>query len=145
MHAYCMLSHFSHVLLFVIWGTIDFRLLCPWDFPGKSTGSGLPFFSSRGYSRPRDQTHLSCVSCIAVGCFTHWAMWAALDLQYFLSNGFKWSQPPLRSLEWNTKKYETLEKFANEGCPNYWSVIGEGQLYWWRSVTGGSLCFLSLS
>ena len=28
---------------------------------------------SRGSSQPRDRTHVSCVSCIAGGFFTHWA------------------------------------------------------------------------
>ena len=37
-------------------------LLCPWDFPGKKTAVGsLP--SSRGSSRPRDQGHISFMSC----------------------------------------------------------------------------------
>ena len=36
------------------------RLLCPWDSPGKNTGVGcMP--SSRGSSRPRDQTHVSSI------------------------------------------------------------------------------------
>ena len=49
------------------------RLLCPWDFPGKSTGVGchcLPrilesaaISSSRGSSWPRDRRHISCGSC----------------------------------------------------------------------------------
>ena len=39
------------------------RLLCPWDSSGKSTGVvAMP--SSRGSSRPRDQTRISYVSCI---------------------------------------------------------------------------------
>ena len=38
------------------------RLLCPWNFPGKNIGVvAIPF--SRGSSQPRDQTHVSCVSC----------------------------------------------------------------------------------
>jgi len=32
----CMLSHFSHVLLFA-----THRVLCPWDFPGKNTATGF--------------------------------------------------------------------------------------------------------
>ena len=40
MHA-CMLNRFSHVQPLVTPWTIDCtRLLCPWDFPGKSTGVG---------------------------------------------------------------------------------------------------------
>ena len=33
--------------------------------------------SSRGSSWPRDQIQVSCVSCIAGGFLTHWAMWEA--------------------------------------------------------------------
>ena len=33
---------------------------------------------SRGSSWPRDQTHISCVSCIAGGFFSHWAVSKAL-------------------------------------------------------------------
>ena len=40
------------------------RFLCPWDSPGKNTG-GVAISSSRGYSGPRDQTCICCVSCIA--------------------------------------------------------------------------------
>ena len=34
----------------------------------------VALFSSRGSSPPRDQNHLSCVSCIAGGFLTHWAI-----------------------------------------------------------------------
>ena len=34
----CMLSHFSHVRLFVTLWTVPARLLCPWDSPGNRTG-----------------------------------------------------------------------------------------------------------
>ena len=36
-------------------GLRPIRLLCPWHFPGEDTGSGLPFPSPAGSSRPRDQ------------------------------------------------------------------------------------------
>ena len=50
-------------------------LLCAWDFPGKKTGAGsLP--SSKGYSRPRDQTHISCMFCIRRIPY-HCATWKA--------------------------------------------------------------------
>ena len=35
----------------------------------------MPF--SRESSQPRDRTHISCVSCIAGGLFTHWTTWEA--------------------------------------------------------------------
>ena len=36
----------SRVQLFATPWTVATRLLCPWDFPGKNTGVGLPFPSS---------------------------------------------------------------------------------------------------
>ena len=36
----CVLSHFSHVRLFVTLWAIATRLLCPWDSPGQNTGVG---------------------------------------------------------------------------------------------------------
>ena len=41
--------------------------------------------SSRGFYWPRNQTHVSCVSCTAGRFFTHWATWEAHML-------LKWSQ-----------------------------------------------------
>ena len=45
------------------------RLLCPWDFPGKSTGMVAISFSKES-SWPWDQTQ---VSCTAGRLFTNWA------------------------------------------------------------------------
>ena len=39
------------------------RVLSPWDFPGKNTGVGTISYSRRS-SWPRDQTNISCISCI---------------------------------------------------------------------------------
>ena len=50
------------------------RLLCPWNFSGKNTGVVATSYS-RGYSLPRDQTHISCVSCIHRQILYHWATW----------------------------------------------------------------------
>ena len=38
----------------------------------------VPMPSSRGSSQLRDQTHVSCISHIAGGVFTHWVTWEAL-------------------------------------------------------------------
>ena len=46
--------------LFVIPWMSPSRLLCPRDFPGKNTGVGAVSFP-RASSRPRDQTHASCI------------------------------------------------------------------------------------
>ena len=53
----------SCVWTFATSWTIDHhRLLWLWNFPGKNTGVGT-ISSSRGSSRPRDQTCISCASC----------------------------------------------------------------------------------
>ena len=44
-------------------------LVCPWDFPSKNTGMGYHVLLQE-FSWPRDQIHLSGVSCIADGFFT---------------------------------------------------------------------------
>ena len=44
------------------------RFLCPWDFPDENTGVSCHL--SRRSSRPRDRTHVSCVSCTAGRFFT---------------------------------------------------------------------------
>ena len=50
------------------------RLLCPWDSPGKNTGVGFAISFSRGSSRPRDRTRVSCTEgrffTIWATCFT---------------------------------------------------------------------------
>ena len=45
------------------------RLLCLWDSPGRNM-EWVAMPSSRGLSWPRNQTHVSCVSCIAGRFFT---------------------------------------------------------------------------
>ena len=49
-------------------------LFCPWDFSRQEYWSGLPFSFSRVSSWSRDWTHVSCISCIAGGFFTCWAI-----------------------------------------------------------------------
>ena len=59
-------------------------LLCPWGFPGKDTGVGCHSFS-RGSSRPRDWTR---VSCTAGRLFTIWAtyIWISIYLSIYMYN-----------------------------------------------------------
>ena len=59
----------SHVWPFAPSGLTPASVLCPWDSPGKNTGMGC-HSSSRGSSRPRDRTCISCVSVSAGGFFT---------------------------------------------------------------------------
>ena len=66
----CLLS----LVLFIV---TPWRLLCPWDFPGRNTGVGWDFLL-QGSSWPRDWTHNSCGSCtgrwILYYCIT-WESW----------------------------------------------------------------------
>ena len=59
----------SPIWLFLTPWTVPTRLLCPWEFSTKNTEVGA-IFSSRGSSRPRNWTWVSCISCIAGEFFT---------------------------------------------------------------------------
>ena len=85
----------SHsIQLFLTPQTVATRLLCPWNFPGKNTGVGIPF--SRGSSQPRNQT---CVSRTAAGFFTVWTTRGALQCTYhILSFVFSWAFKKTHSL-----------------------------------------------
>ena len=45
------------------------RLLCPWDFQARIL-EWVAISSSRGFAQPREQTHVSCISCLAGRFFT---------------------------------------------------------------------------
>ena len=65
----CVLSCFSHVWLFATLWSVAHKALLYMGFLGKNTVVGcMP--SSRGSSRPRNWTHISCGSWITVGFFT---------------------------------------------------------------------------
>ena len=59
----------SRVQIFATPWTVAHQAPCTWDFPGKNTGVGC-ISSSRGSSRPRDRTRVSCVSC-----FGRWVLY----------------------------------------------------------------------
>ena len=63
----CMLSHFSHVRLFVTpW--MPTRLLCPWDSPSENAGVGCHALLQG--SQPRVRSHASGSVCFAGRSFT---------------------------------------------------------------------------
>ena len=66
----CVLSHFSYVRLFMILWTRSHQALLSIGFPRQEYWRGLPFPSPEDSSRPRDQTCVSHISCIAGGFFT---------------------------------------------------------------------------
>ena len=66
-------------------------LLCPWDFPGSSVHGisqarileWIAISYSRGFSQPRDQSHVSCISCIGRWNLYHWG---TCQVYYILAN-----------------------------------------------------------
>ena len=46
------------------------RLLCPWDFPGKNTGGGLPFLSPGDLPNPEIKPASLASPAVACGIFT---------------------------------------------------------------------------
>ena len=60
----------SHVWLFVTPWTVACQAPLSMGFSRQEYWSGLPLFFSRWSSRPRNRTHISCVSCIALRFFT---------------------------------------------------------------------------
>ena len=65
-----MLSCFSHVQLFATLWTAAHQAPLSVGFARQEYWSGVAKPSSRGSSRPRDQTHISCSNCFAGGFFT---------------------------------------------------------------------------
>ena len=75
----------SCIWLFVTPWTVAHQAPLLWNFSGKNTGVGS-ISSSRGSSWPRDQTLLSCISCIAGWFFTCWPTAVPLDFSFFCSD-----------------------------------------------------------
>ena len=65
-----MLSRFNCVRHFATPWTIARQGCYPWGCPGKNILEWIAISFSRGSSQPRDQTHVSYVSCIAGRFFT---------------------------------------------------------------------------
>ena len=101
------------------------RLFCPWNSPGKNTGVGFHVLS-RGFSWPRDQTRISCGSCIVGGFFTT----EALRNPHLLTHCFTysdgkaqvWIQKDLRTLALPISQSYSLQKTSKpvkqeDNCP----------------------------
>ena len=54
----------SRVLLFATLWTVAHQTTLSLGFSKQEHWSGVPVFYSRGSSQPRDQTHVSCISCL---------------------------------------------------------------------------------
>ena len=70
--------------------------------------------SSRGFSRPRDWTGISCVSCIGMKILYHWATWKAIVSSLLYGNFTR-----LKNIHWvNKATYEWMLKNQNDLCCN---------------------------
>ena len=74
----CMLNRFSHVQLFPTPRTVTTRLLCSWDFLGKS---GLPFPPPGHLPNPGVEPKSPA---LASRFSTHWATWKAHHFTVYL-------------------------------------------------------------
>ena len=83
-------------------GPWQVRFLCPWDFFQARILEWVAISSSRGSSWTRDQTRVSCVSCIAGGFFTCWAIREARERHNNIpQRGPSYCHHFLPSMHWN--------------------------------------------
>ena len=64
LHAYVHAKVLSHVQLFTTPWTIAHQAPLSIEFSRQEYWGGVAILYSRGPSRPRDQTHISCIFCI---------------------------------------------------------------------------------
>ena len=78
-----MCLHSCSVVSNSLWphGLQPARLLCPWDFSGKSTGVGC-HFRLQGIFLPQGSNAYLCVSCIGTQILYHWVTWEAHEKAY---------------------------------------------------------------
>ena len=72
----CLVSHFSHVLLFAMLWTIAQQTPPSMGFSAKNTGLGCHSLL-QGIFLTQDRIHVFCDSCIASGFFTAESTWEA--------------------------------------------------------------------
>ena len=82
----CMRSLFHHVRLFVTLWTVAHQFPLSMNPPGKNILEWVAMPSSRESSQPRDQTRLSCSSCIAHRFLYWWATREAPSITYVPNN-----------------------------------------------------------
>ena len=96
-------------------GTVVTRLLCPWNFPGKNTGTGA-FPSPGDLPKPGIEPAAFASCALAAGFFTSWAIGEAhRDLRLLLR---PWKQNEIRK----TKVFKSL----NNGKKGQWSQKCKG-------------------
>ena len=76
----CMFSHSIMPQFFVTPWTIACQAPLSIEFFQARILEWVAISYSRGSSRPRDQTHVSCVSCTGREILYHWTTWEALSI-----------------------------------------------------------------
>ena len=104
-YSYCFVAQSCPTLL-QPHGLQPASLLYPWDFPGKIL-EGVAVSFSRGYSQPRDQTHISC----------------RRQVKKNLAGGFFTTQPPRRqSTKSYIKRWGYIKPESFQGPKMDWSL-----------------------
>ena len=117
----CMLSCFSHVQLFVTSWSVEHRLLCPCDSPGKNTGAGCHFLLQGNLPDPGIKPMSPMSSVLAGGFFTTRATWEyRWNLKYDTSGGLPW---------WSSGLRICLEMQGT----GIWSLVGEPRSHMLKS------------
>ena len=73
------------------------RLLCPWDFPSKTTGVGC-HYPLQGIFQTQGATHVSSISCIGKQMLYHWTTWEVLESR--VRPTYKWRLGFSYSFQW---------------------------------------------
>ena len=123
---------FSHAWFFVtLWPT---RLLCPWDFPGKTTGVGCHFLLQGIFLTHGLNPHLLCL--------LHWQV-DSLLLSHLGSLSLSWSESESRSAMSNSLRPHGLYSPWNSPGQN----TGVGSLSFLQGIfpTQGCHCLLRKS
>ena len=80
----------SRVRLFVTPWTVAHQAPLSMGFARQEHWSGSPWPPLGGSSQPRDQTQVSCTSCIARRNLYHWATWEAPSVKWGHPNTSPW-------------------------------------------------------
>ena len=74
----CVICLLGHVWLFLTSWTVAYQAPLSMEFSGKNTGVDCCFLL-QGISGPRDETRVSCISCIGRQILHHCATWEVIN------------------------------------------------------------------
>ena len=143
----------SHVQLFETSWTTAYQALCPWDFPGKSTGVGchcllrrvlkwVAICFSRGLSQPRNWTWISHIAVRFFAVLTtreirESSKWPQNSGQL---SGLQWARIMQRSLIQLSLDHTCLILDWNFG---YWECIGINDIWQHEAIQIGNKSIVS--